>query len=102
MIRLDEYGDCDSDLSKIEGLFSYMEKIQKDLRILSKKPDQLEVFKNKYTKLTKKMIEVLGEKEVTKKEKEKSTSVDKLDNSSPTISVIKTEEKTPGPPAVKK
>jgi hypothetical protein len=41
IIRLDEYGDCDSDLSKIEGLFSYMEKIQKDLRILSKKPDQL-------------------------------------------------------------
>ena len=41
-----------------------MEKIQKDLRILSKKPDQLEVFKNKYTKLTKKTIELLGEKTV--------------------------------------
>jgi hypothetical protein len=43
------------------------------------------------------MIEILGEKGVSKKEKEKSTSVDKLDSSSPTISVIKTEEKTPAP-----
>ena len=38
----------------------HVEKIKKDLKILSKKPAQSDTFKNKYIKLTKKLMETIS------------------------------------------
>jgi hypothetical protein len=65
-----------------------MEKIQKDLKVVDKKPQQFAVFQNKYLKLTKRTLEILNNKGTGKKEK--GASADKMQNAFST----KTEDKS--------
>lgn len=44
---------------KIKKCFDFVTKVQKDLRILSKKPEQLSTFRSKYTKLSNQLLETL-------------------------------------------
>ena len=44
---------------KIKKCFDFQEKIKKDLSIMSKKPGQSEIFKNKYIKLCRQLLDTL-------------------------------------------
>lgn len=53
---MQDFDDSENDQIKIESMFIFMDKIQKDLKVLNKKPQQFKVFQTKYIKLTKKTL----------------------------------------------
>lgn len=60
IISIENDQEFSIDSLKIKKCFDFQEKIKKDLSIMAKKPGQSEVFKNKYIKLCKQLLEALN------------------------------------------
>lgn len=60
IISIEGDSNFQNDELKLKKCFDFVTKVQKDLRILSKKPEQLEVFKSKYVKLSNQLLDTLA------------------------------------------